>query len=320
MRRNGFRSLLIVAVASAAFAAACGGQASAPSAPGSPSAVSAASPPPAGAASGATISGTVVGVSTASALSPQRVSLTVSVTGTSVASSVDDNGRFTLTNVPAGHVDLHFSGSGVDAHLVLDGVPEHATIEITVRVSGTEARLENQQAGGDKRPDNDDNDDAEVKGSIVAGTVSGSCGAHNLAFTVGTTRVVTNGSTLFKDGTCDSLKAGTVVEVKGKRQGDGSLLAASVEGDSEAEDDEAREAEKPGLVEVKGTIAQGSLGGSCAANTLSFKVGTTLVKTNMATQFKDTSCGSLKAGDAVEVRGARQADASVLAARVERKK
>jgi hypothetical protein len=73
-------------------------------------------------------------------------------------------------------------------------------------------------------------------------------------------------------------------------------------------------------VELKGAIAAGSIGGSCAASNLSFRVGTTLVKTNASTQFKDAACGSLKAGDSVEVKGARQTDNSVLASRVERKK
>ena len=39
-----------------------------------------------------------------------------------------------------------------------------------------------------------------------------------------------------------------------------------------------------------------------------------------STQFKEAACASLKAGDSVEVKGARQTDNSVLATRVERKK
>ena len=53
---------------------------------------------------------------------------------------------------------------------------------------------------------------------------------------------------------------------------------------------------------------------------LSFRVGSTLVKTNASTQFKDAACASLKVADSVEVKGARQTDNSVLASRVERKK
>ena len=53
---------------------------------------------------------------------------------------------------------------------------------------------------------------------------------------------------------------------------------------------------------------------------LSFRVGSTLVRTNASTQFKDTSCAALKAGDSVEVKGSRQADAAVVATRVEKRK
>jgi hypothetical protein len=43
------------------------------------------------------------------------------------------------------------------------------------------------------------------------------------------------------------------------------------------------------------------------------------VQTDAAT-FKDTTCTALAAGDAIEVHGTQQADASVLAGRVERMK
>src|SRR4029079_18814672 len=107
------------------------------------------------------------------------------------------------------------------------------------------------------------------------------------------------------------------VEVKGTRQADNSVVATSVEGGDEGEDDDHNEQHD---AEVKGTIAAGSLTGSCGANTLAFKIGTTMVRTNGTTQFKETSCASLKAGDSVEAKGARQSDSSLLASRVEKKK
>ena len=112
---------------------------------------------------GATISGTVVGVASAASVRSQAA-LTVTVTSSGSSSTVDANGHFMLTNVPAGHVDLHFMGNAVDAHLGLDDVVDHATIVITVRVSGHDAHLE----------DNHDinNGAAEVKGTIVAGSLS----------------------------------------------------------------------------------------------------------------------------------------------------
>jgi len=262
----------------------------------------------------ATISGTIVGVSSPSSVRAQAVTLTVTVTGSGSSSSVDGSGHFTLTNVPAGHVDLHFMGTGVDAHLGLDNVPDHATVVITVRVNGNDARLEDEHRGDDN-DENDDNDNGAAEVSGTAGSFSGTCAAHNLSFLVGATKVTTNASTLFKDGTCESLKTGSHLEVKGARQTDGSILAASVESDDENDDDD-----QENEVELNGAIVAGSIAGACSANSLSFRVGSTTVKTNAATEFKDVSCASLKAGDSVEVKGTRQSDASVTASRVKREK
>ena len=303
--------MFVAAMAVAASAAGCSGQ-DASKMPTSPSPSSAAAAPstPVNSA-GATITGTVIGLSAASSFQAQGITLTVTVTGTSSMSTVDGRGRFTLTNVPAGRIDLHFVGNGVDAHLPLD-VAERATVVITVRVAGHDAHLEDDH--GNQGPGNAQPNTAELEGRITAGSLAGSCAAHNLSFAVGTTKVITNASTVFKDARCEALKANTEVEVKGPRQSDGSILATSVEGDAEEEDEDRNE------VELKGTIAAGSVGGSCAANSLSFKIGSTVVKTNASTQFKDAACASLKAGDSVEVKGARQADNSVLATRVEPKK
>jgi uncharacterized protein DUF5666 len=98
---------------------------------------------------------------------------------------------------------------------------------------------------------------------------------------------------------------------------DGPINATKIEVQNPGDDDDNEDNDK-NQVELKGTIAVGSLAGSCAANTLSFKVGTTTVKTNASTKFDDTSCAALKAGDRVEVKGTRQADASVLASKVEK--
>jgi Domain of unknown function (DUF5666) len=293
--------LVFIIAASVASAIGCSGQNASTTAT-SPSTRSADAPPPTSAnATAATISGTVVGVSTTSGLAAFGMSLTVTVTGTASTSTVDSSGHFMLNNVPPGRVDLHFVGNGIDAHLGLD-VAERATLVIRVSVRGNDAHLE------------DDRDDrGEIEGRINVGSLTGSCAAHNLSFMVGATKVVTNASTQFKDTRCEALQGNTKVEVKGTRQGDGSILATSVEGDDD-EDDDRNE------VELKGPIAAGSIAGSCAANTLSFKIGSTVVQTNAATQFKDAACSALKVGDSVEVKGTRQADGSVLAARVERKK
>jgi hypothetical protein len=307
-RSHGSRMVVVLALAlSAVAAAACSGSQTALTTPTSAAGNSPAASPASGAVSGATISGTVVGVTTASAVKTMGVTMSVGVAGSNASATVDGSGRFTLTNVPAGHVELHFTGTGVDAVLGLDGVAEHSTVVITVRINGHDAHLEDEH-----RDNGDDNQNqAELNGIVSIGSLTGSCAAHNLSFMVGSTRVTTNASTLFRSATCDAIKGGSQVEIKGTRQADGSVLAASVDGEGENEDEND---------ELKGTIAAGSITGSCAANTLAFKVGTTPVKTNAATQFKDTSCTALAAGSSVEVKGTRQADGSFLATRIELKK
>jgi len=286
---------VVVGLAAVCACLSCGGSQTPTGMAPSPTA------PAPGSSATATITGTVLGVSSTTRVQPRGAALTVTVTGSSASASVDDSGHFTLVNVPPGHVDLHFMGNGVDAHLALD-VAEHATLVIVVRVGGNDAHLE------------DDHDapaqPAEVSGVIAAGSIAGACAAHTLSFIVAGTKVSTNASTQFSDGTCEALEAGSRVEVKGARQSDGSVLAATIETDGDAEQQE---------LEVAGIIAGGSIAGACATNSLSFIVADTAVRTNASTEFKDTSCASLKAGDRVEVHGVRQPDSAVLASRVERK-
>lgn len=64
----------------------------------------------------------------------------------------------------------------------------------------------------------------------VEGTVSGLSGAcaTGLTFTIGTTKVTTSSTTTFTGVTCAAIANGTKVEVKGTKQTDGSIAAASV--------------------------------------------------------------------------------------------
>jgi uncharacterized protein DUF5666 len=318
MVRNWIGKALVALTASGMIGVACGGG---PASPGSPSARTETSSAAPAAVSGATISGTVVGVIASTGWTTLRVPLSVTVSGTNITATVDDGGRFTLINVPAGRVDLHFVGPGIDAHLVVDVTSANATIEITVRVNGNNAQLENGNSGpnpgpGTGTPPPDAR--AEVEGTINAGSITGSCAANNLSFMVGTTKVVTNASTQFRDGTCASLTAGSRVEAKGTRQTDGSILATEVEGKDEDDDDDDDDDDDAREVRMTGTIATGSLAGSCTASTLSFRISSTTIRTSSSTRFKDVACSALKAGDRLEVRGARQTDQSVLASRVEK--
>ena len=58
------------------------------------------------------------------------------------------------------------------------------------------------------------------------------------------------------------------------------------------------------------------LTGTCP--TLSFTVQATKVTTTASTTFKDITCAAVANGAAVEVKGAKQTDGSVVASKVEK--
>jgi hypothetical protein len=217
---------------------------------------------------------------------------------------VDGNGHFTLVNVPAGRVDLHFMGTGADAHLILDGVASNQTMTISVRVSGSSATLDDN---------NGSNPDVQLEGLVTAIGTTTLTVSGRVANVTPSTIIVHGDKTI----ALSSIHVGDRVHVKGTPVSasapDGPINATRIEVQNPDDDDN-----DGNQVELKGTIATGSLTGSCAASTLSFKVGTTTVKTNASTKFDDTSCTALKAGDRVEVTGTRQADTSILASKVDK--
>ena len=63
----------------------------------------------------------------------------------------------------------------------------------------------------------------------VDGTISGLMGAcPAVTFMLGTTKVLTDSTTTFSDGTCQQLANGGKVEVKGSKQPDGSIKASEL--------------------------------------------------------------------------------------------
>lgn len=192
-------------------AAACGGS------PSSPSDLS---------GSGATITGRVNGGnaltspswSTASSSQAAAATLTVSVVGTNITTTVDGNGQFTLTNVPAGTVRIQFTGPGTNATITLSGLNSGEHIDITVTLRGNNASVDSQSV--------------EAEGKVS--NLTGKCPL--LTFVVRNRTVHTNGSTSFKDGPCSAIQNNTEVDVKGQRQSDGSIMATKVEIDEDDED------------------------------------------------------------------------------------
>ena len=165
-----------VSIVFALFVAACSGQSS----------FSATSPSSVGGrgVAGAVISGTMTdssirtlsatGLTTQTAASAPSRPVTVSVVGTNISTAVDGSGRFQLTGVPAGDVQLKFTATGLDATLMLKGVQAGDRIDIKVRLTDTTIRIEAERRDRDDDDDDEeDRDDDEFKGIVSA--LSGTC-------------------------------------------------------------------------------------------------------------------------------------------------
>ena len=163
-------------------------------------------------------------------------------------------------------------------------------------VVATEIELQTSNPG---RPAEEE---VELKGTVAGRT--GTCPV--ISFTLAGKKIVTNGSTQFHDGTCAQVTNGASVEAKGRMQSDGSVLATRIELDQP----EQKEAEVEGVLSNRA--------GACPS--ITFIVASKAVATNAATEFKDGSCAGLANGDRVEVEGIAQANGSILAKRVEKKK
>jgi hypothetical protein len=271
-------------------AAACGSSTSSPTAPS----VSAAS-------AGATLQGTVVGgvagasagLGSVHALST-KAGIQVSVTGTALVTMTDSSGKFVLTGVPAGPVELRFEGAGVNARLTVSGLTPGQTLTITVNVNGGQATLvpEGDEGGVD------------FKGPIQSIDV----GAGSLM--VGGRKVTTNADTRIMSGdetrvSLSTLKVGATVEVQGTTQADMSVLAKTIQLEENQGGDKSE-------VDLKGSIQSIDLGAG------SFMVDGRKVTTNADTKIvgKDDShisFSALKVGATVHVHGTTQPDMSVLA-------
>lgn len=282
--------VLAIGLVAAAAGGACGGNSEMSFLPTSPTGI--------GTPAGAVITGRVTGVTTpvtsieAFSATDSRA-LTVSIVGTSISTTINGSGQFTLSGVPPGTVQLKFSGSGIDATVMLAGVTATDQIEITVSLNGANARLDSERRGRG-------NGEAELKGPVAS--LGGTCPAVN--FILQGARVSTGSETTFDDITCAGLRNGVQVEVHGQRQADGSVLATRIE--AEEEDNGPR-------TDIEGVVS--GLTGQCPA--IVFTVQGTRVTTTGATSFRDMSCAAVADGMRVKLRGQRQADGSILASRVE---
>lgn len=253
---------------------------------------------PNAAAGGATIAGRVNGgsglaLTTASTAGP----LTVTVVGTNASSPVDSTGQFVLTGVPAGTIQLQFSGPGVSAMLTLT-VSSQEQIQITVTVSGSTAVIQSQHRTGSSSR-------VELEGRITAidlaaRTLRVAGRLVNVPPTASIRRTSQTGSVTLQ---LSDLKVGDKVEVKGTS--DGTAVQATeirVELDNHG-----------ALQELEGVVSGRS--GDCP--NLTMTVRGTRVTTSGVTFFKEASCGRIQNNVTVEVKGHRQADGSLAAISVE---
>lgn len=214
-----FVSLLVLGL----VAAGCGssGPVESPFGPGAPE------------GRGATIQGTVLPAGPASSHSSAQAlssggGIRITVVGTSLSTTTDSSGRFTLVGVPPGTVTLRFQGPGIDARIEISGLSEGSTITITVEVSGSKATIITKS--GD---DDDEDDEVEFEGRIESITPP--------TLRVAGRTVVTDPSTKFSgEGKVKSLadlKVGMRVEVEGTAQADGSVLARKIKVEDDEDDD-----------------------------------------------------------------------------------
>jgi uncharacterized protein DUF5666 len=285
------------------MAAACGGNAALSSVG------------PSSASAGASITGIVRG--TAVTPTPSRTlseetfttldsksGVTISVVGTGISTNADNQGQFTLNNVPGGTVVLNFSAPNSNATVTLQGVGAGDRVQITVTVNGNNAHI-----------DSEHHNNGEISARIT------SIDSGNSSFQAGNLTIKTTSSTVIRHGSktvaFSDLKIGDHVQVRGTR--DGSTVTASeikVEQagqGGDANDDDDNEDNDHGA-EVQGRVS--GLGSSSCPG-ITFMIGSTKVTADQNTTYgKGTSCGAIKNDLQVDVKGTKQNDGSVLATRI----
>ena len=131
---------------------------------------------------------------------PFAPGVTVRVVGTSVSADVDSFGRFVLPNVPAGPLNLHFTGSGLGFGLEAGDIAGGETVTLTVRVETSALRIEAiARVRGS---------DATIEGVIEASGASGDTLPPN-------TIIVGGRSVQLPAGTAANLKPGMRVRATG---------------------------------------------------------------------------------------------------------
>lgn len=281
--------------------AACG--ASAPTAPASPAT---SIPVSAALTTTARISGSVAGATTGLASSTFGVpaGLFVSVPGTSISSTVDAFGQFTLSNVAPGVVELKFTNTtGINATVAVGTVAAGDLVNVKVTVGTTTATVDDKdqvKTSGER----------EVEGVVESVSAAQCVVAGKIVSLSASTVYTLNGHT----GLAADVVVGARVTAKGTATATG--LTALTVAITTSPVSVTPTPGTPGVtteVELTGTVASKS--GSCP--TIAFALSGTTFVTNSATDFR-LACTSVTNGTVVEAKGTRAADGTVTATRVKK--
>src|SRR5947209_414092 len=265
---------------------ACG-KSNSPTMPSSSASASASTPAPApgGLTGGATIGGTVVRGAAPTSIRPMSgSSITVTVAGTSIATTVDPSGAFRLLHVPAGDDDLDFEGPDVHARLHVAGVVELEEIELRVFV-----------AGGTADVDHDERHTADNRVEIEGRIAEVNAAARTLL--VGNTLVMVPAGTPIRHGETSvdfaQLRVGDRVHAHATTNGTAitatEVMLQTEHGNPAPGEDHGNDAH----VELNVTLPR--KGGRCPSRT--FTVSSTSFATNASRQSKDTAAGTLATAD-----------------------
>ena len=231
---------------------------------------------------------------------PGRSGIRVSVMGMSISTTTDESGRFVLTGLPSGRVELRIEGQGVDARVEIRGLVDGQTLTLAIQLSGGQPPV---IVGPGERAE------AKLRGAAEAVTPP--------SLRVLGRTIVTNASTRIRGPNEETIPLGAIqvgdfVKVEGVLLPDGTIQASrvDVEEEDEADDDEDEEVNE---VKFTGTISSKGASSLVVAGRTVLVDGSTRID---GRRHGSTSFSSLSVGQRVEVEGRLVAGGAVLAERI----
>ncbi len=298
------RPALVAVISFLLIGVACGG--SSTSTPTAPS--------PSSNGSAAVINGSVSsGQSSASTMSVRLPSaaagmgLTVTIAGTTITTTVNSSGQFTLNSTAGGDIVLQFSGGGVSGTVDLSGVQTTETITLSLVLSGSSISLDTEQRHGGSQE--------QLEGLIQALPPTTAAGSFRVA---GQT-ITTDGGTVFfhENGSAaafSDLALGQRVHVAGRMSG--SVFIANTVQIQNGDDDQGNNG-NGGNQDQSASIDGVLTSQSGAIPNLTLLVGGTVVTTDSSTIVRRRGdvqpLSVLQVGMDLHVEGTRQANGSILA-------